>query len=318
MKIKHFIAPNMTEAMSLIRAEMGKDAIIVSTENTVEGVKVTAALESLQEVDFDKNDKVEVSPSLLKYDDLRLRESLNYHNVLPEVAKEILAVARQINSQTGQSDTQKLLAETFKKIYAFSPLFSQENRNKIFMGMPGCGKSTVIAKAATKAKLKKIKTAIISSDNIRAGANSQLRAFAEILETNFYFCKTARELFECVQEKQNNYELLLIDTPGINPYVDAEVNMLEELTDSLKADRILVTDAGRDTFEAVESTVAFCKLGANIILPTHLDMTRRIGSILSNAYCNQLRFCAGSVSSDIARGLADITAKNLARLLLTE
>ena len=318
MKIKHFTAPTMSEAMTQIRLEMGKDAIIISTEDDANGVKVTAALESTQEVTFDSNNKIEISPSLCKYDDLKIRESLDYHNVLPEVSKQILAIARQIHSQTGQNDSQKLLAETFKKMYGFCHLTDEGKPNKIFMGMPGCGKSTVIAKVATKALMQKIKTVIISTDNIRAGANSQLKAFAEILKTDFYFCKTPKELFECVQKNQDKYQLLLIDTPGINPYNEKEMNQLEELTDSLKADKILITDAGRNTLEAVESAEAFNKFGVNILLPTHLDMTRRIGSVISTAYCHRMKFCAGGVSADIAKGLAEITPKNLAQLLLME
>ena len=318
MKIKHFTASTMADAMSQIRLEMGKDAIIIATENNSDGVKVTAALESSQEFKFDQNDKIDISPSLIKYDDMRIRESLEYHNVLPEVKKQILAFARQIHSETGQNDSFKLLADTFKRMYGFCQLLENGTGSKIFMGMPGCGKSTVIAKVATKAVFKKIKTAIISADNIRAGANVQLKTFAEILKTGFYCCKTAKELFSCVKKNQSEYQLLLIDTPGINPYDEADVDLLEELTDSLKADKILVTDAGRDTYEAVESTNVFCDLGTNIILPTHLDMTRRIGAVISNAYCHQLTFCAGSVSANIAKGLADITPKNLAKLLLTE
>ena len=112
--------------------------------------------------------------------------------------------------------------------------------------------------------------------------------------------------------------MLLIDTPGINPYVEAEVNNIADLIDTLKADKILVQDAGRNTFETVETAEIFCRLGARLILPTRLDMTRRIGAIISGAYCNRLGFCAGSVSSNIAKGLAEITPASLARLILTD
>lgn len=58
------------------------------------------------------------------------------------------------------------------------------------MGTPGSGKSTAIAKAATQARLKGIKCVIVSTDNVRAGANQQLKAFAEILDVEFSFSKT--------------------------------------------------------------------------------------------------------------------------------
>ena len=112
--------------------------------------------------------------------------------------------------------------------------------------------------------------------------------------------------------------MLLIDTPGINPYIEKDIDRIDELLESIKADKILVSDAGRNTLEAVETAEIFCRLGCEWILPTHFDMTRRIGSILSSAYYNHLNFCAGSVSANMAKGLADITPVALAGLLLNQ
>ena len=95
-----------------------------------------------------------------------------------------------------------------------------------------------------------------------------------------------------------------------------EVCILTNMCMIYDKDKILVQDAGRNTLETIETAEIFSHLGANIILPTHLDMTRRIGSIISSAYCNHLSFCSGSVSSNIAKGLADISPVSLARLLL--
>ena len=318
MKIKNFTAPDITSALAQIKIELGKDAIIVATETLSEGVKVTAALEDIQNIDFDNHDKLEVSPSLQIYDDAALRESLEYHDIMPDISGQILAISRQRHAQKKEESNQKLLAHALQQMYKFKEIFATENQNKIFLGMPGCGKSTAIAKMATKAKLQKIKTCIISTDNVRAGANQQLEAFAKILATDFYFCKTAKELFKITRQGADRYDLLLIDTPGINPYIKKEVQKVDELLESLKADRILVTDAGRNTLEAVETAEIFTTLGIEYILPTHLDMTRRIGSVISSAYCNHLGFCVGSVSSDIAKGMATVTPTSLAKVLLTE
>lgn len=317
MKIKHFTAPTTTEAMSRIRAELGDEAIIISTETMAEGVQVTAAIENEENINFDNNNQLEVSPSLLVYDDVKIRESLEYHDVLPEISGQILALARQRHSENA-GNNQQLLTYTLKQMYRFKNLLTGGQKNKIFMGIPGSGKSTVIAKLATKAKFEKMRTAVVSTDIVRAGANNQLKAFTQILETDFCCCKTSRELFSTVQNFQNKYDLILIDTPGINPYIETEVAMIEELIDSLKADKILVADAGRNTFEAVETGEIFAGLGAEMVLPTHLDMTRRIGSFISSAYCNKLSLCAGSVSSNIAKGLASMTPAALAKLILTE
>lgn len=45
MKIKRYLAPNMRQAMVLVKDELGDDAVIMSTRNTDEGVEVVAAID---------------------------------------------------------------------------------------------------------------------------------------------------------------------------------------------------------------------------------------------------------------------------------
>lgn len=54
MKIKRFLAPNMRLAMTLVKEELGEDAVIMSTRNSPEGVEVVAA------IDPEKNTKSSV------------------------------------------------------------------------------------------------------------------------------------------------------------------------------------------------------------------------------------------------------------------
>ena len=318
MKVKQFTAPNITQAMEQIRTELGNDAIIVSTTDSEEGVTITAAIENKENIDFDQNEQLEISPARQVYDDTKIRESLEYHDVLPDISSRMLAIARYLYQQNKQIDNMQLLAKVLEQMYGFQKILEEKQKVKIFFGLPGCGKSTTIAKVAARAKVKHIPVAIVSTDNVRAGANKQLESFAQIMKTDYYFCKTARELYQIAQEGQEKYKFILVDTPGINPYKENEVAYVDELIDSVKAEKILVADAGRNTLETVETAEIFTRLGIELILPTHLDMTRRIGSILSAAYDNHLQFYGGSVSSDIARGVAEITPQALARLLLTE
>ncbi len=45
MKLKRYLAPNMRQAMDLVREELGADAVIMSTRSTDEGVEVVAAID---------------------------------------------------------------------------------------------------------------------------------------------------------------------------------------------------------------------------------------------------------------------------------
>lgn len=316
MKLKNFTAPSMIEAMALVREELGDDAIIISSANDNQGdFCITAAIEE-DEINFDIAEKPEVINRKTHFDDTLLRECLEYHGLLDIVSSRILANIRKINLEEKIFDDRLLLEKSFSKIFNYSNVLDLNNPLKMFMGVPGSGKSTAIAKVATQAKIKGIQACVISTDNVRAGANNQLEAFAKILELDFYFCKGERALFDLVQKVKGNYQIILIDTPGINPFLAEEVKKLSDLVSVVKAELILTMDAGKNTYEAVEIADIFTEIGATHLLPTRLDLTRRIGGLLSVANCCELSFCAASVSAKIAQGLAEIDNKSLAKLIL--
>lgn len=70
----------------------------------------------------------------------------------------------------------------------------------------------------------------------------------------------------------------------------AEVDKVAAFAEAVKADKILTMDAGRNVSEAVEVAETFKNLGAAYLLPTRLDLTRRIGTVLSVADCCNLTF----------------------------
>ena len=304
MRLKNFTAPDMPTALAQVREVLGADAVIVSQEKNAAGqIELTAAVEDADEISFNRDERVEVKPARWKYDDGRLRESLDYHGVLDIVKERILAGCRKMSVEANIRDDKELLTHCFAQMFHFQDILDCRQPVKLFMGVPGSGKSTAIAKTATQAKIQKLSACIISTDNVRAGANSQLQAFADILGTDFRFVKTPRGLYDAVEEARRKYSLVLIDTPGINPFLADEVE-------------ILTMDAGKNTFEAVEIADVFAEIGARFLLPTRLDLTRRIGALLSVAACCEFGFCAASVSSSIAKGLSSVDGEALAKLVL--
>ena len=119
-----------------------------------------------------------------------------------------------------------------------------------------------------------------------------------------------------VKEIENKYELILIDTPGINPFVPEDVGKVSAFVEAVSADAILTMASGLNTYEAIEIAEVFTELGARYLMPTRMDLTRRIGALLSVASCCELGFCSAGVSASIAKGLAEITPRSLARLIL--
>ncbi len=315
MKIKNFIADTMNEAMQQVREELGGDAVILSSQ-TVEGrVHLTAALDEETDFEFREDDTAEIIDTKAYFDETSLREALRYHGALEMVEQHILASCREVMRSSPAAKDTEILTAALKKLYRFTPLLRFDHRVQMFMGTPGSGKSTAIAKVATQAKLKGVKCVIVSTDNVRAGANRQLEAFAGILNTDFVFFKEAKELYRFLQNSEN-YGLVLIDTPGINPFIAKEADKVAAFADCAKCAKILTLDAGRNVYEAVEGAEVFAGFGVRYLLPTRLDLTRRIGSILSVIDCCGFSLCAASVSSSIASGVAPVDAASLAGLIL--
>ena len=92
---------------------------------------------------------------------------------------------------------------------------------------------------------------------------------------------------------------------------------LRSLAEVVKCEMVMTVDAGKNSFEAVEIAEIFNQFGIKYLLPTRLDLTRRIGSLISIAGCCRIGFCAASVSSGIAQGLASVNHKSLAKLILS-
>lgn len=315
MRAKQFIASDMSEIMFQIKSFLGPDAVIISNEKKDNKFYVTAAIEEDAEQNY-SNLPIQLNRSSNIYNDSNVKECLEYHEVGSILSSKILSLMRYYSKDYDMIDEKEMLTKVLSEIFDFVDVLDN-NKCKLFMGPPGAGKSTAIAKMATYAKFEKKKPVIISTDNIRAGANKQLEAFASILEVPFYFAEGERKLYELYKKVQEKYDVILVDTPGVNPFKNNEIEKLYGLYDTMKCDAFVVIDAGRNLNDSIEITGIFKTMGANFILPTRLDLTRRIGSILASAYENNMKFSAASVCSSIANGLSRLDAQTLASLILS-
>ncbi|OPX19097.1 MAG: flagellar biosynthesis protein FlhF [Desulfobacca sp. 4484_104] len=86
-----------------------------------------------------------------------------------------------------------------------------------FIGPTGVGKTTTIAKLAAHFSLaEKKNVGLISLDNYRLGAQSQLEAYARIIGMSLASAAEPPELMQLI-DKFNDCDLILIDTAGRSP-----------------------------------------------------------------------------------------------------
>ena len=68
--------------------------------------------------------------------------------------------------------------------------------------------------------------------------------------------------------------------------------------------------------EAADIAVKFSSIGARRMVITRLDMTRRLGSILTAAHAGRLSLSDISITSGVAEGINPINPASLARLIM--
>lgn len=311
MRLKSYTAATMAEAMNLVREELGEDAIIVSTQRSSDGqVRITAALE-------DAGSDDDIARALAGEDSTpfseRVREALAYHGVPPRLIEKMVMTARSVEVGTATMACAAALEEHFD----FAPLPERKaTRPFMMVGPPGSGKTITVAKLAARARLAGRPVGVITADTIRAGAVEQLTAFTKILEVQIHQVRGPDALPQAVESMMHNYDLVFIDSPGLNPFSHHDMDYLKALIHSADVEPILALAAGGDAGEAGDIGEAFSTCGATRLLATRLDMTRRLGAVLAAADAGQLMFSEVSLNPHVATGLCAINPVSMARMIL--
>jgi flagellar biosynthesis protein FlhF len=109
--------------------------------------------------------------------------------------------------------------------------------------------------------------------------------------------------------------VLLVDTPGVNPFDGGEVAALADLLRAAGAEPVLVLPAGIEGGDGVEVASNFAAIGARRLIVSKLDAARRLGSVLAAADVG-LAYAGVSIGPAIGRGTTPLTPGGLARVLL--
>ena len=304
----------MAEAMEMVRQELGDDAIIVSTQRSggVKGFRVTAALEPA-DADMMVAELLGEGPGASAAESLK--EAFANHGLPQRLSDRLFNAARTSGATTAVA----ACAAALEAGFSFAPLPEYSSpRPMMMVGAPGSGKSIAVAKLAARAVLKRHDVAVVTCDNFRAGATAQLAAFTRILEVELLTAKSADSLRRALESTAGMVDLVLIDSPGVNPFKQSDMDFLHELVLATDVEPILVMAAGGDPVEAGEMAEAFAQVGVSRLFASRLDTTRRLGAILVAAEMGHLALSDVSASPHVASGVSAISALSLAQLLVPE
>jgi len=316
MRLRNYTAATMPEAMALVREDMGDDAIIVATDDGGANgpCSVTAAVENNDEMPDDLAETRQTPPMDPATRRDFLRQVLTAHGLPAHLTELMLRDCDLVDDQ----DPVMALAAAIDMGASFQPIdFDTQKRPLMLAGVPGAGKTITAAKLAAHARFAGKSVFIASSDAKRAGGLEQLQAFTRILEMDLIAAPGAEQLAGHL-DAIRAADTAIIDTAGVNPFDDEDMQALATLAAAIDAELVLVLAAGADAMESADTASAFAAIGAKRMVVSRLDMTRRLGGILAAALAGRVAIANVSINPQVADGLSRITPVSLAQLIVPD
>jgi flagellar biosynthesis protein FlhF len=297
MLIKNFQAETIQKALDQVRREFGKQAVIMKTDIVKErGQKmftVTAAKDDRlpqsqsmprETVDRPLSRQIESRHSTPNLE--RILLDLLLPRVLCDRSRDIFLALREheVDSQVAADFCARLehseapaddLIAAIKESAPATTEFPQEQQTVLFIGPPGSGKSSTLAKFATRQVFSKGRRVKLTTlDNFRPTAEAEIKNLTEVLG----FVESRRQS----PLKDDTDELLLVDTEGLVPEDEETERELRAAIEQLEpCYRILVLSATANWRTNRRYLSLFGRFGIDALVVTGLDLTDSCGMLLN-------------------------------------
>ncbi|MBQ9610909.1 MAG: flagellar biosynthesis protein FlhF [Lachnospiraceae bacterium] len=236
-----------------------------------------------------------------KFNDTKDNQSKGYKNKVveliynqlneSEVKKEIIEdIIGELDTENSRLPLDNMLANVYQKLVLklgeVKPLKVSDEKPKIvfFVGNTGVGKTTTMAKLASKFKLEnKLNIAMLSIDTYRIAAIDQIKTYADILNTPMEVVYNPEDIKKYV-EKYKDCDLIFVDTAGHSHRNEEQKKNLKEMVDSVseyETEVFLVVSAVVKYNDLLDIAKTYDKLFDYKIIFTKLDETSTVGAILN-------------------------------------
>jgi flagellar biosynthesis protein FlhF len=154
-----------------------------------------------------------------------------------------------------------------------------------FIGPTGVGKTTTLAKVASRFRLmENKKVALFTTDTYRISATDQLKTYANILGVPFHVIYEAQELVE-EYERYRDYDYILVDTAGhSHTNEEQRAGMLEKINcvdETIEKEVFLVVSATTKYRDLLSIADAYKQLSDYRLIFTKLDETTTLGNLFN-------------------------------------
>lgn len=201
-----------------------------------------------------------------------------------------------------------------------------ERRPKVvfFIGPTGVGKTTTIAKIASKFKVEEgRKVGLITADTYRMAAANQLQTYANILGVPLNVIYSADELLDTVKKQTREYQdldVILVDTIGFSHRNEQQrldtkklITALNEYYDSEVYLVLSATTKQKDLIDIADSYMEFTDF--NLIF-TKLDETKCLGNIYNMKLYTGASLSYITTGQNVPDDIEVVNAQKLVKQLL--
>lgn len=343
MSLKRFLGSDVSEALRAVRHTLGPDALILATRNVASedgmAVEVTAladgpeleestpeqvpakeqsAAEPIDEVRQEiaalRSMLCWLAPGLTHQSDIL--KTLVTQGLSPEI---IARVAAAMKSVAGSDDRTKVFHLLSQLVASGGQIRGDGERECLaLIGPTGVGKTTSIVKLTVfESQRRDCRVGWVSTENHRVAGNDPLAVYAGILGVQYETAANRKELKRAL-DRLVDCDLVLVDTPGVSPRDQENVDELERLLRGIPGlKRVLLLSAvtnGRDMADCVK---IYGRSGLDSLLFTKLDECRHFGPLINTASTSGRPVSYITLGQNIAGDLDIATSQTLASLLLT-
>lgn len=300
---------------SLLEQQIQRREEIKAPEDKDE-VKEVKEQKGLKEEEPDAQDKTKAVLSLI-------RETIVENEVDPKYADVVLDEIEKILKPNMPmehilSNVYQRMILRFGKPECIEPA---KNGPKVifFVGTTGVGKTTTIAKIASKFVVEeKKKLALLTADTYRIAASEQLRTYANILEVPFRVIYTPAEIGDAINDFAN-YDYILVDTAGHSQNNEKQRDDMADFVkyaQGLAEQEIYLVVSATTKYKDLKSIAdKYKKMFDYKLIFTKLDETSEYGNLLNMKIYTGAPMsyitCGQNVPEDIETFNAQSTVKKL-------
>src|SRR5437667_306055 len=259
MHINRYTAATMQQALARVKAALGPEAVILETASAPGEVTVTAAVDRMPEPPgAASGELVGEVRQLLGI----VRELVEEHwrHERPGLGRELLPLRRALVAQgVDGAIAAALVQATQARLAGGAPLDAAlagalgerspggAKRVRLFMGPPGDGKTTTIAKLAAQERRAGRRVALVGTDTYRVGATAELETYGRALGAPVHAAVGARELVQALA-RVAEADVVLVDTAGAGPGQGPQLAELAALVEAAAAEarlRVIAVASGK-------------------------------------------------------------------------